>query len=70
MITILNIKFEPAIKDFYAYVAGALVASGTVEFTEINEMEKAKNTVAAAVAAGFGCKESDVYITIHKHYNK
>ena len=70
MITILNIQYENAKKDFCAYVDGALIATGTVEFTNAQEQTTAKKSVAAAVAAGYGCKESDVYITIHKHYNK
>ena len=68
MITVLNVKFEPAKKEFHAFVDGAFVASGIVEFTNSQEQDLAKKMAASAVAAGYGCKESDVYITIHKHY--
>lgn len=68
MITILNVQFEQAKKEFNAYYDGALIARGTVEFTTAEEQETAKKTIAAAVAAGYGCKESEIYITLHKYY--
>ena len=70
MVNLVSFNLEPIKKDFYGYVDGALVATGTLSFSNYKEMELAKNVFSNNVALSFGCDPKKVYVTIHKHYGK